>query len=401
MAIEKFGRKIFREKEIVLTNVDTGEKIKKTVLFSNMLYQDLKAIQEIHNRAWEADKYPSLGLSMEQFESYYDNFKDTSISAVILDETNPLNSMVVGGICAMTINLVTIAGSWNRVEGDNYPLSWNECTNSGYFDTKNLKGDSKIIWPSKEGSTIICPTVFVKPKVKIGEGVYSLGSLMKEIILAVNNLAKEKCQRENRKIRIYAYSAPRSYDYWYKDFMDREGRELKIEDYLLMSTASKQIDIEWRNCLEAAGIGRNPSPQEIEASMQRIREIVNERKGTIFSAYRSSGGDLLSQEFEEKDIFLSYSVLGPGRAAYDKYVSQFEIRSPKIVFRNTGRTGLDPVIGRHLSFGADIKKVIPNGRVDPVSRNYNVLMKYPSVIPDTSAQSELSKSEIKPIESTM
>ncbi|MCX8202248.1 MAG: hypothetical protein N3G74_00330 [Candidatus Micrarchaeota archaeon] len=401
MSYFKFGRKIFRETEMSLSNIDTGEKIKKTVIFSNMLMEDLPYMQEIHNRAWEADKYPSLCLDLSQFQSYYENCREYSIAALIINEDDPSKSIPVGGICAMPINMVTIAGNWDRTEGDDYPLTWNECTNYGYFDTKRTRGTLDRIWPCKEGSSIICPTVFVKPKVKIGEGVYSLGSLMKEIILAVNNMAKEKAETEKRKIRIYAYSAPRRYDYYYKDLMDREGKKLDIRDYLLMSTIKDKIETEWRNCLEAAGLGRNPSPQEIENSFEAIKRAVKERGEEIYEAYKLSGGDLPKQEFEEKEIFLSYSILGPGKAAYDKFVSQFEIFSPKIVFRSTARSALDPVIGRHLSFGADIKKIVPQGRIDPNSRNYNVIMKYPSAVPETTPKAEVTKIETKPIDLTM
>lgn len=401
MSYSKYGRKIFREKEISLTNVDTGEKISRTVIFSNMLHEDLASMQEIHNRAWEADKYPSLGLDIGQFESYLENCGEYSIAALILNQENPSKSIPIGGICAMPINMVTIAGSWDRVEGDDYPLSWNECTNYGYFDTKNPRGMLDRVWPCKEGSSIICPTVFVKPKVKIGNGVYGLGSLMKEIILAVNNIAKEKCEAEQRKIRIYAYSAPRRYEYYYKDMMDREGKELDVRDYLLMSTIKDKIETEWRNCLEEAGLGRNPAQKDIESSIQKIRDVIKQRADSIYMAYKFSGGDLSRQEFEDKEIFLNYSVLGPGKLAYERYVSQFEISSPKIVFRNTARVALDPVIGRHLSFGADIKKIVPNGRIDPNAKNYNVIMKYPSAVPDTDPKPEITKTETKPTDLTM
>ena len=401
MAIQNFGRMVFREKDMTFTNVDTKEKVTKKVLFSNMIESDLPAMQEIHDRVWESDKYPDLGLTMEQFQSYYENCREFSIAAVVLDEQNPENSVRVGGICAMPIEMITIAGNWNPVEGDDYPLTWNECTNYGYFDMKNLKGDSKRIWPNKNGSSIICPTVFVRPIVKIGDGSYRTGSLMKEIILSVDQIAKERCEAEKRKIRIYAYSTPKSYSYWYNDFMDRHGTELPVNDYLIMSSMSKNLDTEWRNCLEAAGLKRDASPEEIQKKMAKIKSVVKDRKAEIYLAYRQSGGDLPIQTFEERDIFLSYSVLPPGRAAYLRFVNQFEIKSIRTFLHNTGRQSLDSVLGRHFAFGSDFRKIIPNGRKAPESKDFNALMKYPSKVPTVPVTAEVTNAETNAQDSTM
>jgi hypothetical protein len=49
------------------------------------------------------------------------------------------------------------------------------------------------------------------------------------------------------------------------------------------------------------------------------------------------------------------------------------------------------VIGKHIQFGANIVKIIENGREDPNSRNYNILMKYPSAVPKKEVKPDVSK----------
>ena len=383
MTIEKFGRIIYNEKEVALKNIKTGEKIKRTILFSNMLAEDLQSMQEIHNKCWKADKQPSLGLSLKQFEPYFENFRDVSIAAVLVDvdsSGNPKEFIRVGGINPMRlntkVNLETAQPErWLLTREDDVPITWNECTNYGYFDTQKSYGTSDRIWPCKNGDTIICPTVYAKGRVKLGEEVYEIGSLMKATIIAVKHVAEEISKKEERDIKIEAYSAPRTYDWWYKSYQDHGVPNLLLAEYYFASQANEKMLAQEKFCKE----------NKIEGK---------ERLEQLYNAYTNSGGFLSFPEFEKNDIAY-YALLGigetpgVGRTSYLTYKKKFGPIDVEKFLSITGRRLIDGVIGRHVSFGAMIGKIIENGREDPTSMNYNTLMIYPSIVVKKEVKNEV------------
>ena len=402
MSTEKYGRKVFYETEVSSKNLDTGENTKNTIVFSNMLPEDLTHMREIHNQVWPSN----LALTQEQFESYHTNFNDVSIAALVVDGSDPNRLIPVGGINAMRVNMVMDLDlpqheRWEVNEGDRIPPSWDECTNYGWFDTEKSRGPATQIWPSRKGRTIICPTVYVKTDVRIGEHLYRPNSLMKEIILAVNNVAMEISEKEGRSIHITAYSAPRNLEFWYKDHKNKEQGELAINDYYLMSRWNKPVEKEWRDCLEETGLQRDAPIKEIEKSLDKIKETIAKRKMMVYAAYKKSGGKLLPFEFDEKDIFLLYSILDSGKTAYFDYVKRFGPTDIEDFLRRSGRQLLDSVIGRHISFGAKIGKIIPNSRMDPGAMNYNTIMVYPTVVPEKRLDVEVVPPKTQAEDATM
>lgn len=373
MPIEKFGRKVFREKSITLINAETKDKVTRTVLFSNMLWNDLQHMHEIHNRVWEADKNPALGLSREQFESYYDNFRETSIAAVIVDGDDPSKFIPLGGINAMRINtVIDKSGSqperWHIGERDRIPLTWDACTNAGWFDTSNTRGNFDQVWPKKNGRTLICPTVYVKSVVKIGENAFKLGSLMKEIILAINSVAQETSEREDRSIHKMAYSAPRDLYKWSKTYRDLGEPGPDIDGYYFLSECNEQIAEKEKNCTQNCITGRD-----------RMRHL--------YLPYQSVGGVLSLDEFEARDIPY-FSLMNRGRGAFVEYVKKFGPAEVEGFLCATGRRMLDSVIGRHVSFGAKVGKNAPESRNDPTAMNHNTMMLYGSVVPKKNVKPE-------------
>lgn len=386
MAEIKYGRKVFREKIITLRNAETGDKTSKTVLFSNMLWSDLQHMQEIHDRAWAADKYPALGLSMAQFESYYDNFKDASIAVVIVDGEDPSKFIPIGGINAMRVSMIvdkngTQPERWHIRAKDRVPLSWDACTNGGWFDTRTMRGDFGRIWPVRNGRTMICPTVYVKPVVKIGGTAYRLGSLMKEIILSVDNVAQEICEQENRSIHVMAYSAPRDFYKWSKTYQDLGESNLSIEDYFFSSQSNEQMIEQEKHCTDNVIIGKD-----------RIR--------MLYLAYQKVGGVLSLDEFEARDIPY-YSLMKLGRGAFIEYVKKFGPTDVEKFLRATGRRMLDGVVGKHVSFGAMIGKDVPNGRDDPNAMGRNTIMLYRSIVPKKNMKPEAIQPSTKIEDSTL
>ena len=399
MPIEKYGRKVFREKDITLRSAETGDKVTKTVLFSNMLWSDLKHMQEIHNRVWAADKYPALGLSMAQFESYYENFNNTSIAAVIVEGDDPAGFIPVGGINAMRINVAIDksgpqpdprmilkeiepeSNRWNVGELDDLPLSWDACTNAGWFDTAKARGVLDHVWPRKNGKTLICPTVYVKPVVKIGGTAYGLGSLMKEIILSVDSVAQETCEREKRSMHIMAYSAPRDLYKWSKTYQDLGEPKLGISKYFLSSQANGQVAAQEKHCVENGITGK-------------------ERMRLLYVVYQRGRGILSLDEFEARDIPY-FALMNLGMGAYIEYVEKFGLTDVEDFLCATGRRMLDGVIGRHVSFGARIGKDLPGARGDPNAIGHNTLMLYRNVVPKRDFKSEAILPSTKIEDSTL
>jgi len=386
MPIQKFGRKVFREKNVTLRNAETGDKTTKTVLFSNMLWSDLQHMQEIHDRVWSADKYPALGLSMAQFESYHDHFGDVSVAAVIVDGDDPAGFIPVGGINAMRINMAVDKNSpqperWRIGGRDKVPLSWDACTNGGWFDTKAAHGKFDRVWPVKNGRTLICPTVYVKSVVSIGGTAFQLGSLMKEIILSVENVAQEACEQEKRSIYIAAYSAPRDLYRWSKTYEELEKPKPDLDEYYFSSQPDKQIVDQEKHCAENGITGRD-------------------RTRLLYVPYQRAGGILSIDEFEERDVPY-YSLMNLGRSAFVEYLKKFGSTDVEDFLRATGRKMLDGVIGRHVSFGAMIGKNAPDARNDPNALCNNTIMLYRSVVPRKEVKPEAIAPSSKIEDSTL
>jgi len=366
--IEKFKMELCKRKDITLKNVETDELIKRTAVFSRMVKDDLPAMCKIHNEAWEADKYPSLRLELEHFQSQFSHFP--GLGGYILDESEKgeaKNLIPIIGISPVRINskLELEAGQpkrWKINSKDSIPLSWNACTNYGTFDSSTLAGSKskKVdrIWPDPNGDTIVCPTVYTKKIVEIEGRIYKvMTSVMEEIINSIVKVAREISQNEKRDIKIAAYSTPKNFAEQRKEYEARGVRNLSIEEYLV-STISPKYIITYEDYFK----------KHDEATEE---DWIKELYGTV---YLKSKGIVIYNEFKHR--VLEFMTMETGRKAYRLYKEIYGPIDIEQFVHETGRFLLDSVIGRHIKYGAKIGKILPNGREDPTACNYNIYMRY-------------------------
>jgi len=340
---------VFTEK----TDRKEKEQRKLVVAFTNMLPKDIPELQIIHDSSWG----PGLGLSIGQFESYYENFGDIGVCALLVDGDDPERFQVLGGINVMRTNLVARLDGvepdiWAPTERDRIPLKWNELTNGGYFDAARLRGDWRKIWPARKGRTVICPTVYIKKTIGIRGRDYLSAPLMKGMITAVKKRVETQVALEGKSMQVCAFSAPRG---------KSEFPYMPINDYLFMSKQNKAILMESMNCEKEGVTG--------EALQRRL-----------YAAYTESGGTEKFDAFADGDI-AKFSMMESGADAFPTYKDNKGYTRIDEFLRVTARKPLDPVLGQHVFCGGWYAKVLPEGREEDVlAEGFNVLVMYGGIM---------------------